>query len=1754
MEEFVIGLSGELLSDETIKNIKDNLKEISKELSNDLEGVLRINGYLNVNQAERDIQDALDEIAKNLKFDIGDNALGDITKALQEIGRVMSQTLSNSNDGFVRQVRDRIDALEDFRNEANRTLKVVDRFRGDTQTSQTTVTQSGFITTATTEHYSYDEKGNVTTTETSVITNNLEAQAKASVKARNAVTEYTAALEKLRLTYIGSVNERTQGDQAKNPILDPTNLETAKTRYNEIYEAIQRLGNLAGNEFAEAQAQVKAEISTFNTLLGVFEKVESMGTQLRDRPIEIIKEEQSTKIEMLNTKVQELALTSETSLSKFGSEFTNIGAEIEDFKTRLQGIGSTDRVGMEKWLNDFGVFQQRVEAAGKDKKLELMVDKAKLSFEGLGAEITQVSTKLSESNLSDNPDLEKFNSQITAIKESYDSFLQSLNEKTNEGANKDILKSMTGEIKAKTDEIKLLLNQAKIALKGFKTSAKDAFSKENFELDKSTFSNQIQIWLNENTAASEKTQQAMRNLQKQIQSADKDTLKNLKKQFQDLKKEATATGEVGKSFFDTLKSNIAKFTGWYGIGNAISSIRREITGAVSDLKEMDTLLTEISKTSNRTEADLQALGQSAYSAASNYGRTVQDYLSGVLEMSRAGYSNAEAMAELSLKAQSAGDMTAELANQYLIATDAAYQLKGSEEELSNILNSQNKITNLNAVSMTELAEATKIAASQSASAGVGVDEMTAAIGTMIATTQQSGSQIARAWRSILMSIRQTKGTVDEETGEIIDAEKLSKAEKAANALGVSLKEIKNGTIVLRDSMTVLRELSEAYNELDESDTRRANLLNDIAGKYRSNAFDSLLKNFDTYEKMLQEFSEGTNSAAEEAEKTANSWEGSLNKFNNSVTELVNNFVNSGNAKSVINFFTGLVQAVNKTVSAFGSLGTAIGVFAGIMASKSKSLHFSYDKDVQSIKLGETALKNLTKATVAQNAKTLVLTASTKLLNAAISVGTSLIIGGIVSAISSWINKDEELQRKQEEELQKLKETNEQYKENTKNIEENIATYKKIMEQDSLSESDKQEILDIQNQIIDTYGRQAEGIDLVNGKYQEQLNIMNKIASTDYQKGWAGAISLLDKAKKATEDNVTDRILTINAPSSNTAKEWGTVPGSSLYRRVFSEIEGFTTSTDSLGRFLVDLDNVNSDKKVEAITEALRRLNEEALPYEKDTQMYQQVRDNLEEELQKYSKEVDEFEKIRQKQVDFLVKGLTPSQLGVNINWYDVTEDNFNEWYDAVISYYKKNNGEAYTQAVQEWFERNYPSYFKEENTVSETGTGVFGFSYDAYKEEIDAVTKEFKNLQSVIEKIDSGKYSVIEDGFGLLDVYPELLKYINNTDVLRQKLVKLQSNSPQQLISDLQLVRDNLENIGDKDQIAQIDALIEALQSLGDTAEETAESLTAKDYLKIQQDGIDRIVDKLNNEKDALNNMLDTLNDRKSEIEDYYDAQINALKEENSEREKNIELQEKQKALDDAKKNKVRVYSAVKGFTIQEDSEAVAKAQQDLDSFIKEDQINKLEKQKDAAVNSIEEEIKAQKKEIKAKEDEIDAWKDYKTQLTNETNAIIDQNAAYLEAQKQFVLDENSTFKDREQNLKEHLEHINALVNQSNDISTKGAITDIGSQLAIGAIMAMYGLSPTEPIPQADTSNNQLQDFVNPYFSQPIDVKVNNTSNQPLYDDRGFRLGEQTNNYSPNTTYNITANTLDESLFKKLMNQEIESEYSRYIAFRKATK
>lgn len=341
--------------------------------------------------------------------------------------------------------------------------------------------------------------------------------------------------------------------------------------------------------------------------------------------------------------------------------------------------------------------------------------------------------------------------------------------------------------------------------------------------------NSVRAYYESNTKAIKKYGAELKDLESRYRSIKTEAEKlNLDNDFKNLKAKISAEGLTGKSALEELGrgfKRIGEFAWTYGL---IQQIPNALSQSVNELKQIDTIITEISKAADVPVKQLKELGNNSFDVASKYGQKASDYLLGVQEMTRAGYSDTSGMAELSTLAQSAGDMTAELANQYLIASDMAFGYGGNVEKLNALLDSQNQITNRNAVNMTELANATKIVASQAAQSGVAEDQMTAALSTMIATTQQGGEIAARAFKGILMNLQQVTGELDD--GEVIDEAKLQKVEKRLTGVGVAMKEIKDGTVSLRDPMQVLEELAQVYNSLPDNSVEKAGIISDLGGK------------------------------------------------------------------------------------------------------------------------------------------------------------------------------------------------------------------------------------------------------------------------------------------------------------------------------------------------------------------------------------------------------------------------------------------------------------------------------------------------------------------------------------------------------------------------------------------------------------------------------------------------------------------------------------------------------------------------------------------------------------------------------------------------------------------------------------------------------------------------------------------------------------------------------------------------------------
>ncbi len=358
----------------------------------------------------------------------------------------------------------------------------------------------------------------------------------------------------------------------------------------------------------------------------------------------------------------------------------------------------------------------------------------------------------------------------------------------------------------------------------------------------------------------------------------------------------------------------------FSLDAVLSRIQSKARQAAGELKEVNRLLTELQKADHSLSgADLERILNSAFDNAGKYGQTVTDYLSSILEAARMGSKNAEAFAGLSAALQSACGISADLAAKYLLAADGAFAMNGSVGELTRTLDGACKLADRHSLSMAELTEGLAAVSTQAAASGMDIRETTAALATLLTTTRLNGTEAANALSGLLLSLRQAAEETDR-TG--LNANTFSGFEKACRSLGVSLSEVRNGTLRLKEPMQVLKELSEAYHAQDTSGTERAALLDATGfGPFQTEAMDAFLKNYGLYEEMLQDYADGTGTLSKETAKAASTWESSLNRLSNTWTETMGNLISSKDMVSLIDHLNELLTVLDKLAAAAGHLGS-----------------------------------------------------------------------------------------------------------------------------------------------------------------------------------------------------------------------------------------------------------------------------------------------------------------------------------------------------------------------------------------------------------------------------------------------------------------------------------------------------------------------------------------------------------------------------------------------------------------------------------------------------------------------------------------------------------------------------------------------------------------------------------------------------------------------------------------------------------------
>ena len=220
------------------------------------------------------------------------------------------------------------------------------------------------------------------------------------------------------------------------------------------------------------------------------------------------------------------------------------------------------------------------------------------------------------------------------------------------------------------------------------------------EQQRLSLANTIEAWNQKNTAATravreenERYVSSLRDLSTQMTKTD---FNKINTSFKQTENSMRALNKLGASFTNQMKQAMSSFTTWLSASTLVMKTISETREAIVNIKELDNTLTEISKTSDMTSESLEKLGMSSYDTASKYGRTSSDYLSAFESMARSGFYDevGKGMSELSLLAQAAGDMSQEVADNYLLATNAAYKFSGDAEKLNAVLDGMNTINKM----------------------------------------------------------------------------------------------------------------------------------------------------------------------------------------------------------------------------------------------------------------------------------------------------------------------------------------------------------------------------------------------------------------------------------------------------------------------------------------------------------------------------------------------------------------------------------------------------------------------------------------------------------------------------------------------------------------------------------------------------------------------------------------------------------------------------------------------------------------------------------------------------------------------------------------------------------------------------------------------------------------------------------------------------------------------------------------------------
>lgn len=652
--------------------------------------------------------------------------------------------------------------------------------------------------------------------------------------------------------------------------------------------------------------------------------------------------------------------------------------------------------------------------------------------------------------------------------------------------------------------------------------------------------------------------------------------------------------DVAKQY-NVLGNEMQRRTSWFMTGGLFYGGIAAAKETVQTISEVEMGVTQIGRVMEDSNFVFKNYRDDLLQLGVDYGQTFETVQDIALRWAQAGYNVKDSLenTKTSLLALNTAELDASNATESMIGIMAQWKLTSADLPL--MLDKINKTADDFTITSQDLVDGLLRSSGAARIMGLSLDQTISLLTVMREASGRTGREVGNALNSILSYVQRPgsiktfenmgiKVFADEAKTQFRNVMEIFK--DVGSKWDTVSKDVQDGFLKSADDAGLFSEematalgLQDNWNDLQQRDLSQA-----AAGVYRRNYFIGMIERLSGAQKVLNGITDAAGYSQTENARTMDTLEkkyvslkaaaeqlavaigdaGALDALKTLIDlgtgvvdiftqlpepmqQLIINFVlitaaiKAFKAASNLLGFGELVTGINNSVKAQTLLNNAIKV-GTITQAEANTIQKAWNTGVQATTLSTKAAKVQTELFgIAVQGTTLKMAA----FQAIIGFGIPLAISAIIAAFTHFSQSQEDAKQKAQELRQEL----EAQKDEIEGLDDIVLRYEEASKAVLSDKSAKSELVEMQKQLIDTYGKEAEHIDLVNGKRDTEIEKIRKLKKEkleDYVAENFAKIAEMQRSMKEDTQSITmtaeayEKIAQVHKLNNNTFESRGNV--------------------------------------------------------------------------------------------------------------------------------------------------------------------------------------------------------------------------------------------------------------------------------------------------------------------------------------------------------------------------------------------------------------------------------------------------------------------------------------------------------------------------------------------------------------------------------------------------------------------------------------